>query len=93
MKVGQSGCESERVTGIQDLGVLFTNKHVDFITAKVYLMLGFMMIICKEFDDTKAQKSIYYAHVRVILKYVVSTLAPIFAVHSVIELNPFRKKS
>ena len=65
----------KRVEIIRDLGVLMDKKltfndHVSNIVAKAYLMLGFVMRICKEFKDIQALKSIYFAHVRSFLEYV-----------------------
>ena len=38
--------------------------HIDFIVSKAYLMLGFEIRICSEFDDPLVLNSWYYSHVR-----------------------------
>lgn len=63
-----------RVVSKRDLGVLIDEKltfgkHVEYIIAKAYSMLGFVMRSCKDFRDIRALKSVYFAHVRSYLEY------------------------
>lgn len=63
-----------RVKVIKDLGVhldekLTFSKHVDYIIAKSYSMLGFIMRTCSRFKNIKSLKSVYFAHVRSYLEY------------------------
>lgn len=47
----------------------FSWIYIEFVTAKVYSMLGFIKRIRYKFRDVRALKSIYYAHVRSHLEY------------------------
>lgn len=57
----------ELVSVIRDLGVLMDEGlnflwHVQFIIAKAYSMLGFMMRICKDFRSMQVLKSSFLSH-------------------------------
>ena len=63
-----------RLRVVKDLGVLMDekltfNEHVEYIVAKAYSMLGFVIRTCKEFKNIKTLKSLYFAHVRSYLEY------------------------
>lgn len=64
----------ERVTEVMDLGFLLDtqlnfNKHIEYITARAYGMLGFVMRTCSEFKDPRVLKVMYYTHVRSIMEF------------------------
>lgn len=64
----------ERIYEVRDLGVLFDvqltfKRHAEYVVAKAYSMLGFIKRVCKEFNDVRALKSVYCAHVRSHLEY------------------------
>ncbi|XP_037038297.1 uncharacterized protein LOC119075847 [Bradysia coprophila] len=63
-----------RLKLVKDLGVLMDEKltfgkHVEYVIAKSYSMLGFVIRTCKEFKNVKTLKSLYFAHVRSYLEY------------------------
>lgn len=45
------------------------NRHIEFVIAKAFSMLGFIKRICYKFRDVRALKSIYCAHVKSHLEY------------------------
>ena len=63
-----------RVKLIKDLGVLLDekltfSKHVEYVIAKSYSMLGFLMRTCKQFTNILSLKNVYFAYVRSYLEY------------------------
>lgn len=75
-----------RVNEIRDLGLLFDEKitfvkHVDILCAKACSLLGFLMRVCRDFDDPLALKVLYYAHIRSILEFASVVWYPNYDVH------------
>lgn len=63
-----------RLRMVKDLGILMDekltfSKHVDYIIAKAYSMLGFVIRTCRDFKNVNTLKSLYFAHVRSYLEY------------------------
>ena len=61
--------ELERVSEVNDLGVLFNctlsyAPHIDIVISKAYSMLGFLMRICADINAAAVFISLYYAYVR-----------------------------
>ena len=62
-----NGIPIDREYEMHDLGVLFDSKltfvrHIDYIIAKAHSMLGFIMRICSEFNNSLVLKSLYFAY-------------------------------
>lgn len=81
---------------IKYLGVIFTeflnfNKHMDYITAKAFSMLGFIKRIGKDFRNVTALKAIYLAHVRSHLEYASVVWSPYYQTH-VDRIESIQKK-
>lgn len=86
----------ERKAEVKDLGVTFDSKlnfirHIDVIINKAYSMLGFLMRICKDFNDPYALKSIYCCLVRSILEFASTVWCPYYVVH-INRLESMQKK-
>lgn len=76
----------QRVTNNCDLGDYFDekmcfNRHVDYVVAKAYSMLGFIKRVCVDMDSPYALKSIYVAYVRSILEYASVIWQPWYSCH------------
>ena len=58
---------------MHDLGVLCPKltfvHHIDYIIAKAYFRLGFIMNICSDFNDPLVLKSLYFSYVRSHLEF------------------------
>jgi hypothetical protein len=71
---------------MNDLGVIFDTKisfiaHIDYITAKAFSMLGFVMRAGEELSDPYALKTVYCSLVRSILEYCCTVWNPYYDVH------------
>lgn len=72
---------------IKDLGIIFDTKisfvtHIDYIIAKAFSMLGFVMRTGEELSDPYALKSVYCSLVRSLLEYCCTLWDPHYSVHS-----------
>lgn len=88
--------KTKRVTEIRDLGVIFEEqlsfkRHIEYIVAKAYWILGFIKRICSEFHDIRALKSIYCAHVRSHLEYASMVWQP-YCADRIMDLESIQKK-
>lgn len=71
----------QRVQLIRDLGVLLDSKmlmsdHIDNIINKAYKNLGFVMRVCKAFNDPGCIKTVYFTYVRSVLEYASNIWSP-----------------
>lgn len=78
---GVNGLKLDRVTSINDLGVILNsklcfNEHITAMTSKAFAMLGFIRRNAREFRDPYALKTLYCSVVRSILEYAVQVWAP-----------------
>ena len=69
-----NGVQLNRLKVVKDLGILMDEKltfgkHIEYVIAKSYSMLGFISRTCKEFRSVRTLKSLYFAHVRSYLEY------------------------
>jgi len=87
-----SGCSLDRITRVDDLGVILDPKlkfsdHISSIVNKARGVLGFIKRWSKEFDDLYLTKTLFISLVRPILEYESPVWSPQYAVHSdLIEL-------
>lgn len=82
-----SGCSLDRITRVDDLGVLLDPKlkfsdHISSIVNKARGVLGFIKRWSKEFDDPYLTKTLFISLVRPILEYGSPVWSPQYAVHS-----------
>jgi len=82
-----SGCFLDRITRVDDLGVLLNPKlkfsdHISSIVHKARGVLGFIRRWSKEFDDPDLTKTLFISLVRPILEYGSPVWSPQYAVHS-----------
>lgn len=85
-----------RLTEVRDLGVLFDTqidftRHIEYIIAKSYSMLGFLKRICVDFKCLKLLKSLYCAHVRSHLEYASVLWSPTYNIH-ISRIESIQKK-
>ena len=75
-----------RVDSVTDLGVLFDSElrftgHINWVIAKAFKMLGFIMRQCHDFRDIEVLKTIYFSLVRSHLDYCCAIWSPCYNVH------------
>jgi hypothetical protein len=59
---------------IKDLGMIFDsklsfNKHVDYVRNKSFMKLGLLKLICIDFYNSSALKTLYFSSVRSQIEY------------------------
>jgi len=82
-----SGCHLDRITRVDDLGVLLDTKlkfsdHISTIVNKVRGVLGVIKRWSREFDDPYLTRTLFISIDRLILEHGSPVCSPQYVVHS-----------
>ena len=85
-----------RTEEVMDLGILMGpqmsfNKHIDIIVSRARARLGFVMRVCRDFNDPYTLKTIYCSFVRSILDYCCVIWNPSYNIH-ISRIESIQKK-